>query len=501
MCAGAPELGPVPVVGPPFTARTGGKIRYEIVAHGAGRTYSLALGRSPYNSYHRTLRPGADASSQGPRVGLSTYVCATRCSPIPLRPRRRPAPALPLEERPPLELAFPVIIRVHNSLAELTPYRDAWNRLAGDCAFRTWTWLTTWWRHYGSDGDAATQAERRRQRQLHIVLAFDALSDDSCRPESLIGILPCYKGHSMAHGRVVRLLGDGEVCSDHLGLLVDAAHGCGVAEAIAANFADQDSWDLLDFPAIDDSDAPTARLFAALAEHQCDVIKYADAPTWAIALPATWDEFLALQSKSHRKQLRQAERRVLETGDAVWRTVRDASEFDGAWDTLIDLHQRRRRSLGEPGCFTSPVWASFHREVAPRLLAEGRLRLSRLELNGTPAAAEYHLAGSQTTFAYQGGVDPDRLADEPGRLSTIRAIQQAIAEGHSRFDFLRGDEPYKPHWRATPHATWRYQATAPRVWPKLRRQTWAGARHVGRLAKQLTGLMKAAGSAGGQTPH
>jgi CelD/BcsL family acetyltransferase involved in cellulose biosynthesis len=448
------------------SGRRGGPTTPAIAHPGEGRPASAGLARRPLDlclcNAPRPIRAVVHADGLRPRCLSKPPSC--------------------------LAISFQVIIRVHNSLVELAPYRDAWNRLAGDCAFRTWTWLSTWWRHYGGDGDAATAGERRRQRQLHVVLAFETPSDDSCRLENLVGILPCYTARSVAHGRMVRLLGDGEVCSDHLGLLVDAARAEAVSDALAKHLAEQNSWDLLDSPAIDDDDAPTARLFAALAEYRCDVVAYNDAPTWAIELPATWDEFLALQSKSHRKQLRQAERRVLETGDAVWHPVRDPADFDSGWGKLIDLHQRRRRSLGEPGCFASPVWASFHRDVAPRLLDEGRLRLSWLELNGTPAAAEYHLAGSQTTFAYQGGVDPDRLADEPGRLSTIRAIQQAIAEGHSRFDFLRGDEPYKPHWRATPRATWRYQATAPRVLPKLRRQTWAGARRVGRFAKQLTGL-------------
>jgi CelD/BcsL family acetyltransferase involved in cellulose biosynthesis len=111
-----------------------------------------------------------------------------------------------------------------------------------------------------------------------------------------------------------------------------------------------------------------------------------------------------------------------------------------------------------------------------------------LDINGAPAAAEYHLAGARATYAYQGGVDPERLTEEPGRLSTIRAIQRAIAEGHARFDFLRGDEPYKAHWRATPRETLRLQATPPRTWAKLRHGAVAGAEHVGRLAKQLTGL-------------
>ena len=73
-------------------------------------------------------------------------------------------------------------------------------------------------------------------------------------------------------------------------------------------------------------------------------------------------------------------------------------------------------------------------------------------------------------------------------MSTIRAIQRAIAEGHTKFDFLRGDEPYKPHWRATPRPTWRRQAAAPRRWAKIRRQTWDRARRVSQFAQKLTGL-------------
>jgi CelD/BcsL family acetyltransferase involved in cellulose biosynthesis len=92
--------------------------------------------------------------------------------------------------------------------------------------------------------------------------------------------------------------------------------------------------------------------------------------------------------------------------------------------------------------------------VAGKLLELGQLRLSWLELDGTPAAAEYHLVDSTATYAYQGGVDPERLYEEPGRLSTILCLRRAIEEGHKQFDFLRGDEPYKAHWRAVSRPTY-----------------------------------------------
>jgi CelD/BcsL family acetyltransferase involved in cellulose biosynthesis len=360
----------------------------------------------------------------------------------------------------------------HQSLTELAPSREAWDRLAGDCAFRRYSWLSTWWRHYGADDD---------RRRLFVIAAYGDGGD-------LVAALPCYLTRGVIHGRALRLLGDGKVCSDHLGLLAGPSHAAAAAEAIADFLIASPDWDLADFQFIDEDDLATEQLMAALAERDCQVARYDGEPCWAIDLPGDWEEFLALQSKSHRKQLRQVERRVLDECRATWRLVEDATEFDAVWATLIDLHQRRRQSLGEPGCFASPTWAAFHRDAARRLLDEGSLRLSWLELDGTPAAAEYHIAGLRTTFAYQGGVDPTRLGEEPGRLSTIRSIQHALVEGHSRFDFLRGAEPYKAHWRAQPRRTWRWQAAAPRRWAKLRRQSWAGARRAAHLARQVAGL-------------
>ena len=109
------------------------------------------------------------------------------------------------------------------------------------------------------------------------------------------------------------------------------------------------------------------------------------------------------------------------------------------------------------------------------MLARGGLRMSWLELDGTPAAAEYHLADSHATYAYQGGVDPDRLDEEPGRLSTIFCLRKAIDENHRQLDFLRGDEPYKAHWRATPRATYTFRVSPNRRLARLRSRVWEAA--------------------------
>ena len=77
----------------------------------------------------------------------------------------------------------------------------------------------------------------------------------------------------------------------------------------------------------------------------------------------------------------------------------------------------------------------------------GLLRLHWLEQAGRVIAAEYHLVGGRTLYVYQGGIDPDFLREEPGRLATIATLHGAIDDGFDGFDFCRGDEPYKAHWR------------------------------------------------------
>ncbi|MCC6493539.1 MAG: GNAT family N-acetyltransferase [Pirellulales bacterium] len=370
-----------------------------------------------------------------------------------------------------------VYVRCIENLAEVAPYQQAWDALAGDCVFRSYSWLTTWWRHYG---------QAHHQRRLAILLAFSQQSGG----DRLVAVLPAYVDPSWRQGRVLRLMGDGEVCSDHAGALVTQSSDLttGAIGAFAAHLIQRDDWDLIDFTAVDDDDAASAAIFQALALHECTVSRLLADRCWAIELPPTWEEYLGQLSKSHRKQLRQLERRVLDAGLGRWQLVQSSREFADAWTTLVDLHQRRRQSLNQPGCFASPTWAAFHWDVAQQLLAAGRLRLSTLQLGGAAIAAEYHLAGGRVTFAYQGGVEPRRLADEPGQLSTLCSLQHAIAEGHARFDLLRGDEPYKAHWRAAPRQAVRLLAIPPRLWPRVRHGAWSGARRLAGAARQYTGL-------------
>jgi CelD/BcsL family acetyltransferase involved in cellulose biosynthesis len=133
--------------------------------------------------------------------------------------------------------------------------------------------------------------------------------------------------------------------------------------------------------------------------------------------------------------------------------------------------------------------------------AEDRLRLYWIEWEGKPLAAEFQLLGDGVVYAYQAGMDPDRLEQQPGRLSCIAGLKQAITEGRTAFDFLRGDEPFKAHWGATSRPSL-YARIAPRKPLALARHvTWLagrGAKDVIKGGLAAVGLRRGSESTHGE---
>ncbi|MEZ6113625.1 MAG: GNAT family N-acetyltransferase [Pirellulaceae bacterium] len=357
--------------------------------------------------------------------------------------------------------------------AEWDSLESDWNCLARGVPFRAWAWMRNWWRHFSDDN------------QLFVL----TVRDDG---GTLVGVAPWYLANSASKGRALRFIASGQVCSDYLSLLATEAHEDAVISAIAswliaANrgrqngdtsnetpipVGDSDRWDLLELDGISATDRPTAKLIEQLVEQGCVVNRREGLNCWRIELPDTWDAYLGTMSKSHRKQIRRVENRMLDSGRAVLHTIESLDDHHRAMQTLVDLHQRRRLSLNQPGCFADAKFDGFLHAAAADLLKTSQLELQILELDGTPAAAEFHLVGNGVVYAYQAGVDPERLDDEPGRIMNVAVIKRAIENQYRAFDFLRGDEPYKAHWRAEPQSLVQLRVVPTHVAARVRYGVW-----------------------------
>lgn len=373
------------------------------------------------------------------------------------------------------------VVRI-NTLAELAPLAERWNALAAGAPFRLWEWNATWWRHYGALG------------QLYVLCVRDDAGE-------IVAIAPWYIARHPAKGRVVQFLASGEVCSDYQTVLCRQGSEDQAAAAIAdwmtdaghrhrnrPNDQDHGAWDLLELSGIEVADIVVQRLLAQLARRGNLVHSRPTLNCWRLEFPPTWDEYLALLSKSHRKSVRQYENRAFVSGRAVWRTVATPSELAELFELLVTLHQRRWQGLGEPGVFASARYTAFHREVSRALLAQGHLRMQWLELDGRPVAVEYNLCGGGVVYNYQGGMDPNASADNPGNVAKLASLKHALASGYRAFDCMRGNEPYKSRWRAQPRPCVDLRVVPRWLSSRLRHTAWMAGRRVKRwLAKREEG--------------
>ena len=371
-------------------------------------------------------------------------------------------------------------IRRIRNVDELSTLTSDWNRLCAGVPFRSVEWLMTWWRHY----EPAMSMDHRKV-ELYVLCVSEG--------NELIGLAPWYIERSLSGGQIVRFLGSGEVCSDYLNILCQEIRQTAVAEALAdwltrsckSTGSQSDGWDIIELTGVDACETMPRQLADQLHQRGAEIQSFETENTWRIELPATLDEFLGELSKSHRKQLRQFQRRFFDTNRAVLRTVDHVDRFETGWRILTDLHQRRLQSLGKPGCFQSNTFEQFHRAVTELFFRQGRLGLHWLEFDGRPVAAEYQILGDDVVFAYLGGIEPDALECEPGRLITFATLQRAIEDEYRGFDFCRGDEPYKSHWRATPRANVSWRVVSTRSSARLRNRLWTAGQSARKWIKRV----------------
>ncbi len=267
--------------------------------------------------------------------------------------------------------------------------------------------------------------------------------------DQLIGLAPWYIERVPGSGRVVRFLGSGAVCSDYLSLLCLP----GYEEEVARQFVSwltgpaARDWDQLEFTGVAHDDPAMPLLVEHLSADGQLSEQRLDCQCWRTQLPPDWASFLAGLSASRRQRTRMLLRRNVDQGRIVLRRVETAEDLAYAFPLLVDLHQKRRRSLGQEGCFACPQFSDFHRDVSRRFLAAGKLRMLWLELAGQPIAVEYGFVGGDTIYYYQGGFDPTAADEQPGWLCFSASLRLAIDEGYRAYDFLRGDESYKASWR------------------------------------------------------
>lgn len=269
--------------------------------------------------------------------------------------------------------------------------------------------LETWWRHEAHDD------------QLALV------TDDA-------SALPL----RVSAGRVM-FCGDTDVTDYHSPL----GEPRGVIDAAADRFSGSSySFDSL-------PEAAAAPLHAALDDGGHPHALTRDAITAVLELPDDAGAWLAGLRKKDRHEIRRKRRRFEETlGSAHLERRSDRK----AVATFAELH---RTSPGAKGGFMTAARQAFFSDLVERAGATVDLLITA----GRPVAAAFAFQEPDGYYLYNSAYAPEAAAVSPGIVLLAAVIERLMADGVSRLDLLKGDEPYKFRLGAMPRQLYRIEGT------------------------------------------
>lgn len=370
---------------------------------------------------------------------------------------------------PPLfdELPFKILnIQLLQNQESLLQIASIWRDLAVGMPFRQPEWLLSWWETYQNDS-----------MELFVVVVRD--------DEDLIqAIAPWYLDLPT---RTIRFLGDGKVCTDHASIIVDTRFHFEspierLVEYLIQGNRTKVAWASIHLEAVNASDTVLQSFQSEMLRQGCKCYRSKLANTWQVDQPAGWDAFLEGLSKNARKMFR---KRAADLDQVRINWVQDKADLADFLPVLTDLHQRRRNSLGDEGCFADPKFSAFLALASERLLERNQLQAFSLWLDGQPIAADIGFRSPDRWLCYQAGIDPGKMDREPGKLANVYILKNAERFGIRTVDFLRGDEPYKQQLKADPHPVQDLRFSRPGIRGKTKYLGWQTREWMKSIAKRM----------------
>jgi CelD/BcsL family acetyltransferase involved in cellulose biosynthesis len=327
-------------------------------------------------------------------------------------------------------------MQVFTRLEDLATLVPGWEQLLADSPdasiFSTWEWLSAWWRAFG-DG------------QKLLVLAF---YDSTSR---FVGLAPLAVGTKRLAGlrlRVLRLMGDGSGDSDNLDIICQAGLEAIVTNAVFEFIKQlQPKWDVCELNTLPAQSQPAKCMLDGLKASAWPHVTHRR-PCLAITLPKSWDSYRQLISPNERYNISRFWRRLENKYRVRCYKCRDRDELTVCLERLFELHQKRWALRGEVGAFRSAERRRFYGDIGRLLLERNRLEFWLLELDGNIVAALFGFRYRDTVYDLQSGFDPDYQRDSVGYILRAQVLNQLIAAGVHRFDFLAGWDPAKTRWGA-----------------------------------------------------
>jgi CelD/BcsL family acetyltransferase involved in cellulose biosynthesis len=155
----------------------------------------------------------------------------------------------------------------------------------------------------------------------------------------------------------------------------------------------------------------------------------------------SFDDWLAERGPRFRANLRRY-RRLFEEAGGTYRLATPAT-VTADIDTFAELHARRWEGRDSRLVAIGDRLAPFLKDVAAPLLAQHRVRLLMLEVDGKPICADLWLAAGGEVTGINAGWDERHKRLSPPQLALAQILEDACAHGEHRLNLGWGTVDYK----------------------------------------------------------
>ncbi|MGW5495183.1 GNAT family N-acetyltransferase [Streptomyces olivaceoviridis] len=312
------------------------------------------------------------------------------------------------------------LVTDEDAFAALGP---AWGRLHARCAaatpFQSHAWLHSWWRSYG----------RRGRLRLLVVRAG----------RELVAVAPLM----LVRRPLPALVPLGGTISDYTDVLLDDGDDGRAAGALTEALTDAARTALVDFREV----RPGGAVEGVYARWRGPRRTFRDSP--CLELPAvSMEELIArLPSKKSAQRVRAKLRRLTALG--VQRRTVGPEEVDAALDRLLELHRMQWQGRKVTSEHLRPRFREHLVRAVGPMVRSGDAVVTEFRLDDEVVAVDLTLLSGSLAGGYLYGAHPglrQRKADVAVML--LDACTEHTGGGRRRtLSLLRGDEPYKHHWR------------------------------------------------------
>lgn len=315
---------------------------------------------------------------------------------------------------------------------ERSTVADVWSRLEQGTPSApvsvSWAWTEAWLRHFGDVVPHRFLLVRRGED----VVGATLLTRSSAGPRAL-------RVRRLHLGTAGEPAGT-DVFVEHNSVLCAPGDQDEVCRAIGDQILRVPAWDEVRF---DGFDPDVAAALGRVLPWQA-----VESPSWTIRLdPAT--PVLDSLGRSTRRLIRQAVTSLTPDDPEVATTPEHALEI---LDELVELHQQRWRSVGEPGAFESGRRHGFVRDALLALRPAGRAMALRLSGGSRTIGCVVGWVEHGRFLYYQGGFqqfdDPKKRA---GLLAHVQFAEYCRTIGMTEYELLAGDAQYKTQLSAGEH--------------------------------------------------